>query len=86
MVVSYSGSEREDDFFNVLHDERMLFGTVELDINPINTEETGTLAQYLPGVEKYLTEKAAQIEQGKAMAPAHVIVRYSGLSHFYWTH
>ena len=70
VVVSYSGSEREDDFFNVLHDERMLFGTVELDINPINTEETGTLAQYLPGVEKYLTEKAAQIEQSKAIEAA----------------
>ncbi|MDY6307535.1 MAG: JAB domain-containing protein [Oribacterium sp.] len=70
VVVSYSGGEREDDFFNVLHDERMLFGTVELDINPINTEETGTLAQYLPGVEKYLTEKAAQIEQSKAIEAA----------------
>ena len=70
VVVSYSGSEREDDFFNVLHDERMLFGKVELDINPINTEETGTLAQYLPGVEKYLTEKAAQIEQSKAIEAA----------------
>ena len=67
VVVSYSGSEREDDFFNVLHDERMFFGTVELDINPINTEETGTLAQYLLGVEKYLTEKAAQIEQDKTI-------------------
>ena len=70
VVVSYSGSEREDDFFNILHDERMLFGTVELDINPINTEETGTLAQYLPGVEKYLTEKAAQIEQNKTIEVA----------------
>lgn len=70
VVVSYSGSEKEDDFFNILHDERMLFGKVELDINPINTEETGTLAQYLPGVEKYLTEKAAQIEQSKAIEAA----------------
>ena len=70
VVVAYSGNEREDDFFNVLHDERMLFGKVELDINPINTEETGTLAQYLPGVEKYLTEKAAQIEQSKTIGAA----------------
>ena len=68
VVVSYSGKEREDDFFNVLHDERMLFGKVELDINPISTEQTGTLAEYLPGVEKYLTDKAAQIEQSKTIA------------------
>ena len=74
VVVSYSGSEREDDFFNVLHDELMRFGTVELDINPINTEETGTLAQYLPGVEKYLTEKATQIEQNKAIEAADFVL------------
>lgn len=66
VVVSYSGAEKEEDFFNILHDERMLFGKVELDINPINTAETGTLAEYLPGVEKYLSEKAVQIEQEKA--------------------
>ena len=68
VVVSYSGKELEDDFFNVLHDERMLFGKIELDINPISTEQTGTLAEYLPGVEKYLTDKAAQIEQSKTIA------------------
>lgn len=67
VVVSYSGKELEDDFFNVLHDERMLFGKVELDINPISTEQTGTLAECLPGVEKYLTDKAAQIEQSKTI-------------------
>ena len=68
VVVSYSGKEREDDFFNVLHDERMLFGKVELDINPISVDQTGTLAEYLPGVEKYLTDKATQIEQSKIIA------------------
>ena len=65
VVVSYSGSEREDDLFNTLKDENMYFGKVELDINPINTAETGTLAQYLPGVEKYLEEKAEKIELDK---------------------
>lgn len=68
VVVSYSGSEREDDLFNTLKDEHMYFGKVELDINPINTAETGTLAQYLPGVEKYLEEKAEKMEQDKIVA------------------
>ena len=63
VVVSFSGTEREDDFFNILHDEKMYFGSVELDINPIGTEQTGTLAEYLPGVEKYLSEKSEAIEQ-----------------------
>ena len=68
VVVSYSGSEREDDLFNTLKDEHMYFGKVELDINPINTAETGTLAQYLPGVEKHLEEKAEKMEQNKIVA------------------
>ena len=68
VVVSYSGSEREDDLFNTLKDEHMYFGKVELDINPINTAETGTLAQYLPGVEKHLEEKAEKMEQDKIVA------------------
>lgn len=68
VVVSYSGSEREDDLFNTLKDEHMYFGKVELDINPINVAETGTLAQYLPGVEKYLEEKAEKMEQDKIVA------------------
>lgn len=68
VVVSYSGSEREDDLFNTLKDEHMYFGKVELDINPINTAETGALAQYLPGVEKYLEEKAEKMEQDKIVA------------------
>jgi len=68
VVVSYSGSEREDDLFNTLKDEHMYFGKVELDINPINTAETGPLAQYLPGVEKHLEEKAEKMEQDKIVA------------------
>lgn len=67
VVVSFSGAEREDDLFNLLHEETLIFGSkgVVLDINPINVEQTGTLAEYLPGEEKYLAEKAAKIEHEK---------------------
>ena len=69
VVVSFSGTEREDDLFHLLHEEMMIFGSkgVVLDINPINTEQTGTLTEYLPEVEKYLTEKAIEIERDKAV-------------------
>lgn len=63
VVVSYSGSEREEDFFNILHDEKLFLGGLELDVNPISTEQTGTLAEYLPGVEKYLSEKGIAIDK-----------------------
>ena len=68
VVVSYSGSEREEDLFKTLKDEDMYFGKAELDINAINDAETGTLAQYLPGVEKHLEEKAEKMEQDKIVA------------------
>lgn len=58
VVVFYSGSEREDSFFNLIHEDRMFIEGVEIDINPINTKKTGTIAEYLLGVEKYLWEKA----------------------------
>lgn len=60
IVVAYSGNEREDDFFNLLHDEKRYLYGVELDINPISREQTGSLADYLKGAEKYFAEKARE--------------------------
>ena len=76
VVVSFSGTEREDDFFNILHDEKMYFGSVELDINPIGTEQTGTLAEYLPGVEKYLSEKSKATDQSFKEPALELIGKY----------
>ena len=61
VIVYFSGSEREDDFFNILHEEGILIGGVSLDINPISREETGSLSEYLTGVENYLAEKEARL-------------------------
>ena len=61
LIVYFSGSEREDDFFNILHEEGILSGGVSLDINPISRDETGSLSEYLTGVENYLAEKEARL-------------------------
>ncbi len=64
VVVSFSGTEREDSFFNTLHEESLFIGNgVKLDINPISNSEHGSLANYLDGVEKYLSEKAQILEE-----------------------
>ena len=60
VVVQLSGNEREDDLFNLLHEDKFRIGGVVVDINPITEYKTGTLEEYLPGVEKYLEEKALQ--------------------------
>lgn len=61
VVVELSGDEREDDLFNLLHEDNLKIGGVPVDINPITKYKTGTLKEYLPGVEKYLDEKSRRI-------------------------
>ena len=61
VVLYFSGSEREDSLFNLLHEDGIVMGGVALDINPISQDQTGSLSEYLTGVETYLAEKQAQM-------------------------
>ena len=60
VVVEYTGSTREDDLFNMLHEDSIYIEGIRVDINPITEGRTGTLEAYLPEVETYLQEKAQQ--------------------------
>ena len=60
VVVEYTGSTREDDLFNMLHEDSIYIAGILVDINPITEGKTGTLETYLPEVETYLQEKAQQ--------------------------
>ena len=60
VVVEYTGSTREDDLFNMLHEDSIYIAGIQVDINPITEGRTGTLETYLPKVETYLQEKAQQ--------------------------
>lgn len=57
VVLSYTGSIREDAFFNALHEHGMEIGGLPVDINPISTEKAGTLEAYMEQAEKYLDGK-----------------------------
>lgn len=61
VVVEYVGDEREDDMFNLLHEDKFSIGGVKIDINPITAYKTGSLEEYLPGAEKYLEEKSRKV-------------------------
>ena len=61
VVVEYIGNEREDDMFNLLHEDKFSIGGVKVDINPITECRTGTLEEYLPCEEKYLEEKRQKV-------------------------
>ena len=57
VVVELATNEREDVLFDMFHEDMPCIDGITVDINPITTHETGSLAQYLPKVEKYLDEK-----------------------------
>lgn len=64
-VVEYKGSVREDDFFNILHEEGFAIAGIAVDINPITEDKTGALAEYLESAEQYLKEKVQEIKPEK---------------------
>ena len=81
VVVSYSGNLKEDVFFNALHEGDLKIAGIPVDINPISTEKTGTLEEYLENAEKYLDEKQSNIEipeneQGRQTGQEAVITFY----------
>ncbi len=57
VVISYSGNISEDAFFNLLHEEDLSVANIPIDMNPISTEKTGSLEDYLENAEEYLDEK-----------------------------
>ena len=60
VVVDYKGNIREDDFFNILHEDGFAIAGIAVDINPITEDKTGSLAEYLESAEQYLKEKAQE--------------------------
>lgn len=58
--MDYKGNIREDDFFNILHEDGFAIAGIAVDINPIIEDKTGLLAEYLESVEQYLKEKAQE--------------------------
>ena len=65
VVVDYKGNIREDDFFNILHEDGFAIAGIALDINPITEDKTGLLAEYLESAECYLKDKAEERKQEK---------------------
>lgn len=47
ILVEYRGNLREDDAFNILHDEEYVLDGVIVDINPIKADKSGTTEEYL---------------------------------------
>lgn len=55
VVVQFEGDVREDDMFNMLNDDdgKLVIDGIEVDINPIKADDTGTIEEYLDRVYSY---------------------------------
>ena len=60
VVVDYKGTIREDDFFNILHEDGFTIAGIVVDINHITEDKTGLLAEYLESAEQFLKEKVTE--------------------------
>lgn len=53
VMVEYDGSEREDDIFNAISAKTVKVGNVELDINPIRADKSGSADYYYRQTKKF---------------------------------
>ena len=62
------GTWREDDLFNAIAEENILFNGMEVDVNPITPEKSGTIEEYLAHLERLgATSEAEAIEKQAKM-------------------
>lgn len=60
VVAELSSDCREDDLFNIFNGEKLYIEGIDVDINPITIQKTGSLDTYLPEAEKYLEKTYEQ--------------------------
>lgn len=54
IVVELSSDHREDDLFCIFNEDKLYIKNIEVDINPITMQKTGSLDAYLLRAEDYL--------------------------------
>ncbi|WP_288533598.1 LPD25 domain-containing protein [uncultured Ruminococcus sp.] len=59
ILVEYEGDFREDELFALFHDAEnpLQYQGIPIDVNPIRTEESGTIRTYLPAADAFLEHK-----------------------------
>lgn len=81
VVVEYEGSLREDDAFNFLNEDPLIYDGIKVDVNPIRKQETGTLENYMVKSRKYDQQILKQLGVDNAnKAEAEKKIRFSRVS------
>lgn len=81
VVVEYEGSLREDDAFNFLNEDPLIYDGIKVDVNPIRKQETGTLQDYMVKSRKYDQQILKQLGVDNAnKAETEKKIRFSRVS------
>ena len=81
VVVEYEGPLREDDAFNFLNEDPLIYDGIKVDVNPIRKQETGTLENYMVKSRKYDQQILKQLGVDNAnKAEAEKKIRFSRVS------
>lgn len=59
IVFEYKGDIREDDLFNLFHEDRLSVGIHKVDINPIKEDKSGNIAEFLQQATIYMESEMA---------------------------
>ena len=65
VIVSFAGSAREEELYDLLHEDTLIIGGATLDINPISAERTATLEEFLPREAEYLRIREQEHEKSQ---------------------
>ena len=65
ILVEYEGTAREDDIFNVLHEEKYWINGVLIDVNPIKADCSGTIEEYLKRCDDNWKEQTRRVHRGR---------------------
>ena len=81
VVVEYEGTLREDDAFNFLNEDPLIYDGIKVDVNPIRKQETGTLQDYMVKSRKYDQQILKQLGVDNAnKAETEKKIRFSRVS------
>lgn len=59
VLVEYKGTSREDDLFNLFHEDDFCIGGCKVDINPIKEEKSGSLTAFLQQAVYFMESELA---------------------------
>lgn len=65
VLVEYEGSAREDDIFNVLHEDACRINGVLIDANPIKVDCSWTIEEYLQRCDDNWKEPVRRVRRGR---------------------